>query len=349
MTNGHLHPLGMHEIRAMAQGVFAITDVEVIAGTARHIVTDRDSGVIVNSGEQVEITISTLDVHGNIALASSVDFEFDDPQGIVSPSSKGDGYWIIEGGETGEWNLRIKTGSATLDIPVSVSYGEAVRLLAEIPEQNPEEGSKMIVRIYAIDQAGNRVDVPADEVKIQCTVGSAKHIAEDTYEISIDEAGQSQSCNIYWGELVAQRFFDVDAVLFGGGLGNSNTALTMVSIIIFLFLAIMFVLIRRLKSEESDDDYWEDELEEEPEEDDLDADLEIANDEPETPIEQKEEVKVEESKEELRARLAEEAKRTGVMQAAPGTEQGKTGWYIDSDGQLTSWLVSESGEWTRMS
>ena len=341
--------LGMHEIRAMAQGVFAITDVEVIAGTARHIVTDRDSGVIVNSGEQVEITISTLDVHGNIALASSVDFEFDDPQGIVSPSSKGDGYWIIEGGETGEWNLRIKTGSATLDIPVSVSYGEAVRLLAEIPEQNPEEGSKMIVRIYAIDQAGNRVDVPADEVKIECTVGSAKHIAEDTYEISIDEAGQSQSCNIYWGELVAQRFFDVDAVLFGGGLGNSNTALTMVSIIIFLFLAIMFVLIRRLKSEESDDDYWEDELEEESEEDDIDVDLEIANDEPETPIEQKEEVKVEESKEELRARLAEEAKRTGVMQAAPGTEQGKTGWYIDSDGQLTSWLVSESGEWTRMS
>ena len=56
-----------------------------------------------------------------------------------------------------------------------------------------------------------------------------------------------------------------------------------------------------------------------------------------------------ESKEDLRARLAAEAKRTGVMQAAPGTEQGKTGWYIDSDGQLTSWLVSESGEWTRMS
>ena len=72
----------------------------------------------------------------------------------------------------------------------------------------------MIVRIYAIDQAGNRVDVPADEVKIHSTVGSAKHIAYDTYEISIDEAGQSQSCNIYWGELVAQRFFDVDAVLF---------------------------------------------------------------------------------------------------------------------------------------
>ena len=55
------------------------------------------------------------------------------------------------------------------------------------------------------------------------------------------------------------------------------------------------------------------------------------------------------SNEGLRERLANDAKRTGVMQAAPGTEQGKTGWYIDSSGELTSWLVSESGEWTRMS
>ena len=31
------------------------------------------------------------------------------------------------------------------------------------------------------------------------------------------------------------------------------------------------------------------------------------------------------------------------------TKQGKTGWYIDSSGELTSWLVSEDGEWTRIS
>ena len=49
------------------------------------------------------------------------------------------------------------------------------------------------------------------------------------------------------------------------------------------------------------------------------------------------------------AKLAERAKKTGVMQAAPGTEQGKTGWYIDSSGELTSWLVSDDGTWTRIS
>ena len=343
--------IGMHEIRAMAQGVFAITDVEVVAGTARHISTDYDEGFEVASAEGVEITISTLDVHGNIALASDIEFEFEDPEGIVSPSSKGEGYWVVTGGLVGEWNLRLTTGSATHDIAVTVTPGQAVRLLAEIPEQNPEEGGSMIMRVYAIDQAGNRIEVPPEEVTIKCTTGSVKHLAGDTYEVSIDQAGQSQSCNAYWNDLVAQRFFDVDAVLFGGGLGDSNTALTMVSIIIFLFIAIMVVLIRRLKGEQDDNEYWDDDYDEYEEDDSILE--ETVSEEPENlPEEVSAETTPEdtsESKEDLRARLAAEAKRTGIMQAAPGTEQGKTGWYIDSDGQLTSWLVSESGEWTRMS
>ena len=348
--------LGMHEIRAMSQGVFAITDVEVIAGTARHISTNFDDGIEVASAENVEIEISTLDVHGNVALASDITFEFEDPQGVVSPSSKGDGYWVVTGGQAGEWNLRLTTGSATQDIAVVVSPGQAVRLLADIPEQNPEEGSSMIIRIHAIDQAGNRIEVPPADVTIKCTTGPATHLAGDTYEVSIEQSGQSQSCNAYWDDLVAQRFFDVDAVLFGGGLGDSNTALTMVSIIVFLFIAIMVVLIRRLKGDQDDVDYWEDEYEEF-EEDSISEETyqEEIIEEPEVKSEpvpvvaETTEEQPSESKEDLRARLAAEAKRTGVMQAAPGTEQGKTGWYIDSDGQLTSWLVSESGEWTRMS
>ena len=219
----------------------------------------------------------------------------------------------------------------------------------------------MIIRIYAIDQAGNRIDVPSDDVEIKCTVGSTKHISGDTYEVSVDQAGQSQSCNAYWNDLVAQRFFDVDAVLFGGGLGDSNTALTMVSIIIFLFIAIMLVLIRKMKSDKEDADYWEDddldEFEDEDEVEEIQSndvakttpEKEQAKHVPEVAAKQDTEVVQEESKEQLRARLAAEAKRTGVMQAAPGTEQGKTGWYIDSSGELTSWLVSDSGEWTRMS
>ena len=379
--------LGMHEIRAMTQGVFAITDIEVIAGTARNIVTDLDDGVTIISGERVEIAISTLDVHGNIALATSIAFEVTDPQGAILPSSKGDGYWMIEGGEVGDWNLRLITGFATHDLVVTVLAGEPIRLMADIPVQNPEEGSKMIIRVHAIDQAGNRVEVPADEIKIQCTVGTVEHITDDTYEVSIEQAGQSQSCNLDWNDLAAQRFFDVDAVLFGGGLGDSNTGLIMISIIISLFIAIMLVLIRRMKESDDNVDYWGDENEDGDEsETEVATEQEVApqpvieeeiSSEPEPitkkrrrPVRRKSKIsdkkkrrpvrrkrkpsgdskKMDETNsQDERERLAQEAKRTGVMQAAPGTEQGKTGWYIDSSGELTSWLVSETGEWTQVS
>ena len=343
--------IGMHEIRAMAQGVFAITDVEVIAGTPRYISTSHDEGISVDSGYGIEIQITTTDVHGNSALASDVDFEFDDPLGVVTPSSEGDGYWIVEGGMTGQWNLRLRTGSAVSDIAVNVSHGEPVRLLAEISENNPEEGGSLIIRIHAIDQAGNRIEVPSEEVNIKCTSGKVSHLAADTHELSIDQAGDSHSCNVYWNDLIAQRFFDVEAVLFGGGLGDSNTALTMVSMIIFLFIAIMVVLIRRMKGESQDDYEWEDEFEEE-ESEDVNSDLyESQNEQTQTVVEEitNTQTKNKESGEELRAKLAAEAKKTGVMQAAPGTEQGKTGWYVDSTGELTSWLVSETGDWTRVS
>ena len=342
--------LGMHEIRATAQGVYAITDVEVVAGSARQISTNYEQGIEVNSGEGVEIIISTLDIHGNIALASEIQFEFEDPLGIISPSSTGDGHWIVTGGEVGEWNLRLSADSASKDITVLVNPGQPVRLIAEIPDENPEQGGKMIIRIHAIDQAGNRIEVPPDEVTIKCTTGDIKHLAADTYEVSIELSGQSQSCNAFWNDLIAQKFFDVDAVLFGGGLGDSNTALSLVSFIIFLFIAIMIVLIRRIRTYSDDEYNWEDELEDE---DDEIQSGEVVVEESSTDRNSVETIdakpEVSENTEDLRARLAEKAKQTGVMQAAPGTEQGKTGWYIDSDGQLTSWLVSESDEWTRVS
>ena len=46
----------------------------------------------------------------------------------------------------------------------------------------------MIMRIHAIDQAGNRIEVPHQEVTIKCTTGDAEHLAGDTYEVSIDQA-----------------------------------------------------------------------------------------------------------------------------------------------------------------
>ena len=347
--------LGMHEIRAMSQGVFAIVDVEVTPGTPRHVVTNVDDGFTVASGTESEISISTLDVHGNQAPAASVQFIFDDPSGEVNPSPKGDGHWMVSGGMAGEWNLRITAGDATADVAVTVVPGTPERLIAEIPDEVPEQGTTLIIRVYAIDMNGNRIEVEPSDTTVDCTVGKARHIGADSWEIEVSEAGKSHDCKVLWSGLIAQRFFDVDAVLFGGGLGDTNSALTMVMVIVFLFLAIMVVLIRRMKAEDSRGDIWSEEFEEEDMEPDLDADLQVEEKEV-PPVSEPEPSPVvesvpeeEETTEQMRIRLAEEAKKTGVMQAAPGTVQGETGWYIDTSGELTSWQVSESGEWTRLS
>ena len=49
----------------------------------------------------------------------------------------------------------------------------------------------------------------------------------------------------------------------------------------------------------------------------------------------------------LRQQLATKAGQVGVMQAAPGTNQGETGWYVDASTELQYWNVGSDGSWTR--
>jgi hypothetical protein len=55
-----------------------------------------------------------------------------------------------------------------------------------------------------------------------------------------------------------------------------------------------------------------------------------------------------ESPEDIRQRLTLIAQQTGIMQAAPGTVQGKTGWYVDAKGVLSAWKVDANGNWERI-
>ena len=50
----------------------------------------------------------------------------------------------------------------------------------------------------------------------------------------------------------------------------------------------------------------------------------------------------------LRQELATKAGQVGVMQAAPGTQQGETGWYVDASTELQYWNVGPDGSWTRV-
>jgi len=50
----------------------------------------------------------------------------------------------------------------------------------------------------------------------------------------------------------------------------------------------------------------------------------------------------------IRDELARQATSQGVMQAAPGTEQGKTGWYVNTKSGLEAWEVTTDGAWNKL-
>jgi hypothetical protein len=362
--------LGMHEIRVMADGIYAVVEIEVIPGAPRHLQTNYDNGIVVSSGSSITFSISALDVHGNTAPAGDIKFILSDPLGEVTASANGTDMWNLKGGVAGQWELRISEASASHSIPITVTPGAIIRLVANLPDNTPEQGGKMIITVTALDSAENEVVFDPSKITVECSAGKVSHLTNNTWELAVDDSGTDHACMVKMDNLVAQRFFDVETVLLGGSLGDTNGALSMIMLIMFLLVGVMLIIIRRL-SKANSTGIWTDEVDDSPAKDYLDV-VEINQSEQpipqvapvapvavvapdvesiapnSTPYQAVVPTQGYESQEDLRARLAMVAKQTGVMQAAPGTEQGKTGWYIDVDGQLSCWRVDPDGSWNKL-
>ena len=217
-----------------------------------------------------------------------------------------------------------------------------------------------MLRVQGVDMFDNVVEVDADNTTVSCTSGSAKHVTGDTWELDISSAGNDRSCNILWSGLISQNYFDVDAVLLGGAVGSTNTAMGLGIFLLTLILVTLVVLVRRANQEEDEDwveDAFEDDDEYDEEDDDDEDSEEISSSESSSldslvKSHQMDKENTQQDSEgvltdELRATLAQQAAEIGVMQAAPGTEQGSSGWYVDVSSEVQYWNVGADGSWTR--
>ena len=167
----------------------------------------------------------------------------------------------------------------------------------------------------------------------------------DTWEVEITTAGNDRYCTIMWNGLMAKNFFDVESVLLGGAVGSTNTAMGLGAFLLSLILVTLIVLIRKANQVSEEDwvedafDYDEDKIETTTTQDD------DATEEPKS----EEQSNGEWIDAEMRTKLATAAAEIGVMQAAPGTEQGATGWYVDVSEEVQYWDVSSDGTWSRVS
>tara|TARA_B100001093_G_scaffold468303_1_gene488168 strand:- start:3048 stop:5651 length:2604 start_codon:yes stop_codon:yes gene_type:complete len=353
--------VGGHEIRANADGVFATIRLTVVAGDARNLVTDQEDGLVVQAGVASELFIQTIDAHGNLAPSTEVVSVLDNKFGTLEASSSGNGYWNFIGQTAGTYTLELVQDGAVHSIPLTVGPGVAVRLDSSIEDQSIAQGDTVLLRVQGVDMFDNLVEVDADNTTVSCTSGSAKHVTGDTWELDVSSAGNDRSCNILWSGLISQNYFDVEAVLLGGAVGSTNTAMGLGIFLLTLILVTLVVLVRRANQQEDDDEWAEDAFddddeydEEENEEDDSTQETSSESSSMDDLVKAHQTNKENASEDsggvltdELRATLAQQAAEIGVMQAAPGTVQGSSGWYVDISSEVQYWNVGADGSWTR--
>jgi len=359
MADGKWYPteVGEHEIRANADGVFAAVRINVVPGEGSSLVTADDAGLVIEAGVPFDIFVELVDVHQNRAPAESVELVTGDFV-LFDASSSGPGYWQLTGVTSGIYDLEIAQGNAEHTIPLTIVPGQAVRVITGMANETRSQGEVALITVWAEDSQGNRVEVNPDKTGVSCTSGKASHVKSDTWEIELEQAGSDRSCTVEWNGLISQQFFDVDSVLLSGALGSTNTAVSIIIGLLLMIFIVLVVLIRKGSQKDADwddEDYYDDDdLEEHSEEINTEVE-ETDSAEPQTEhsdavqtVQESAENNQPEIADDVRQELATKAGQVGVMQAAPGTSQGDTGWYVDANTELQYWNVGSDGSWTRV-
>ena len=348
--------IGSHEIQANAAGIFSVVSLTVTAGDARRIVTNQETGFVVNSGEESDLYVEIADSRGNFAPAESVTMSLNSSVGTLEPSIAGRGYWTFIGKTAGEFTMTLIQDDAVHSITLTINPGQPVQIFGEIEIRDYQQGDVALLIVYGVDSNGNIVSVEPENTSISCTSGSDKYITADTWELEISKSGLDRSCSITWNGLVTQAFFDVESVLLGGAIGSTNTAMTIAAILLGLILVTMVVLVRKANYEAEDSDDWfddeydDDEYDDEyDDEDDEEEDQPVIEEavQPAITNQPQQESSTPTISDQERTRLASEAGKLGVMQAIDQTKQGASGWNVDVSGDIQYWNVAADGSWSR--
>ena len=245
---------------------------------------------------------------------------------------------------------------------MTVLPGKAVRIVAELDSEALSQGDVFLLRAHGIDSFGNVVEIDAKNTTITCTAGPTSYVTSDTWEVEVTEAGNDRSCTILWEGIIAQNFFDVESVLLGGAVGSTNTAMGLGAFFLSLVLITLVVLIRKANQVPEDEwieDAFDYEEDEEYEDESESSSLQEVEEKEQPDVNEAEESESNSTSDQqtngdwidkaMRTELAAAATEHGVMQAAPGTEQGSTGWYVDVSEEVQYWDVADDGTWNKVS
>lgn len=356
-SDGHWAPtsLGGHVVRANADGVFGLVRLTVEPGSASTLVLDDVVGPTVVAGVPIELQLDRLDLHGNMGPAVNVTTSLDRDVVTIEASTTGPGWWTLLPKRSGPLTVPLLSDEAVLLLDLTVVPGPAIRLFVEVNGTTMSQGGTALVSVHGVDAQGNFVGVDDVSVDITCTAGKVDHLVEGTWSLDLERAGDDRSCTVTSTEgLIAQTWYEVDAVLLGGVFGSSNVVVSLAGLMLLALAALLLAMLR--KPDQHDGSITPQDQTAMVEAATTKAVVSIDSVEVRQaslpPSNSREAVGVSPPTapslpaEEL-ASMSEQAAKTGVMVAMEGTSQGSTGWYVDASGTVQHWTVGSDGGWSK--
>ena len=342
--------IGLHEIRAQADGAYSSVMVQVNPGRARDISLNISSNISLPSGSEGErsFTVIGTDLSGNSFLVDNLSWTIPEGAGEIK-SGTNSGEWIITGHTVGDWTIEITSEDAQAFVELKVTSGQASRIEVILSGDQFHQGEEITIDVRIFDSFNNTVAVAPADIQVTSTAGPASHQNQGSWKIVADTGGSDHAVTVRHNDITVQKYFDVQGALLGGALGSSDSVVLSGTLIIAIILGVMITIMRNSREEEFSE---EEKIQEEVNtiQDELVQEkqpVEVTSEEPQAQVETQAQVPSL-TPEQIAAEAAAKAKATGVMVAAEGTVQGQSGWYYDATGELTNWEIDSEGRWNRL-
>jgi len=249
------------QIEVDAAGRASRVTMFVTAGEPYSLEVSYVDGNSVRSGEMLVVNLTSSDFDGNQAEA---DVNWQIPNGAAEVSvGERTGQYEITGMTAGSWILMARTGTAQVEVHISVEPGSPHRIEINAPSVSLKQSESYEFSIVVYDIGGNEVSVDANQITISCTIAEATHRSGTAWTVMMTDSGDGIPFETSIGNVTSTVHLYAEPDAFGYLTGTSSGVAASFSVVTAVFMVSLLILLRRNRKRKAatDDDDESEEFE----------------------------------------------------------------------------------------
>jgi hypothetical protein len=220
-----------------------------------------EDGNSVRSGEVLIVNLTSSDFDGNEAQA---DVNWQIPNGAAEVAAgERTGQYEITGMKSGSWILMARTGTAQVEVHISVEPGSPHRIEIHAPSVPLRQSESYEFSIVVFDVGGNEVSLDANQITISCSIAEVTHKGGTAWTVIMTDSGDGIPFEVSIGNVTSTVHLYSEPDAFGYMTGTSAGVAASFSVVIAIFMFSLLILLRRSRNRKasSEDDNSPEEFE----------------------------------------------------------------------------------------